>query len=173
MKVSVARRTWNWLPLIKWWWNLLLSSYSYVLIGLIYRTWSRWHLWLPIFTLGQELFRLVFYVEKSKGQLCVYMYNSYNLKSNCTWDNCIGNKLYQITKTTTMNQKLNFMHKGHIDIYKTNESKLMIHAYTYTCKLYQCWYKHIPCINISLINWFLKISLQVQLICLWGGISIW
>jgi hypothetical protein len=24
------------------------------------------------------------------------------------------------------------MHKGHIDIYKTNESKLMIHAYTYT-----------------------------------------
>ena len=31
-----------------------------------------------------------------------------------------------------MNQKLDFMHKGHIDIYKTNESKLMIHAYTYT-----------------------------------------
>jgi hypothetical protein len=33
-----------------------------------------------------------------------------------------------------MNQKLNFMHKGHIDIpvYKTNESKLMIHSYTYT-----------------------------------------
>ena len=26
-----------------------------------------------------------------------------------------------------MNQKLDFMHKGHIDIYKTNESKLMIH----------------------------------------------
>ena len=31
-----------------------------------------------------------------------------------------------------MNQKLDFMHKGHIDIYKTNESKLMIHVYTYT-----------------------------------------
>jgi hypothetical protein len=49
-----------------------------------YRTWSRWHLWLPIFTLGQELFRLVCYVEKSQGQLCAYMYNTYNLKSNCT-----------------------------------------------------------------------------------------
>ena len=53
-----------------------------------YRTWSRWHLWLPIFTLplGQEFFQLVcyMYVEKSQGQLCAYMYNSYNLKSNCT-----------------------------------------------------------------------------------------
>ena len=27
-------------------------------------------------------------------------------------------------------------------------------------------------ITIFLINWFLKISLQVQLICLWDGISI-
>jgi hypothetical protein len=26
-----------------------------------------------------------------------------------------------------MNQKLDFMHKGHIEIYKTNESKLMKH----------------------------------------------
>ena len=38
-----------------------------------------------------------------------------------------------------MKQKLDFMHKGHIDIpvYKTNESKLnndtlFVHAYTYT-----------------------------------------
>ena len=38
-------------------------------------------------------------------------------------------KLHQIMKATTMNQKLDFMHKGHIDIYKTNESKLMIHVY--------------------------------------------
>ena len=30
-----------------------------------------------------------------------------------------------------MNQKLDFMHKGHIDIYKTNESKLMI-SYMHT-----------------------------------------
>jgi hypothetical protein len=35
-------------------------------------------------------------------------------------------------KATMMNQKLDFMHIEHIDIYKTNESKLMIHAYTYT-----------------------------------------
>jgi hypothetical protein len=39
--------------------------------------------------------------------------------------NFIGIKLYRITKATMMNQKLDFMHKGHIDIYKTNESKLM------------------------------------------------
>ena len=35
-----------------------------------------------------------------------------------------------------MNQKLDFMHKGHIDIYKTNESKLMIHY------LYKKMYMH-------------------------------
>jgi hypothetical protein len=82
--IHVARRTCIWLPLIIWWWNLLLSSYSYVLT--LQDIWSRWHLWLQIFTLGQELFRLVcyMYVEKSQGQLCAYMYNSYNLKSNCT-----------------------------------------------------------------------------------------
>ena len=30
-----------------------------------------------------------------------------------------------------MKKKLEFMHKGHIDIYKANESKLMLHAYIY------------------------------------------
>jgi hypothetical protein len=33
-----------------------------------------------------------------------------------------------VLKATMMNQKLDFMHKGHIDIYKTNESKLMDRA---------------------------------------------
>ena len=48
-----------------------------------------------------------------------------------------------------MNQKLDFMHKGHIDIYKTNESKLMIHVYI--IHLYQ----YLQCVAITETKGFL------------------
>jgi hypothetical protein len=61
----IARRTWNWIPLIRWWWNLLLSSYSYVLIGLTLQDMKQVTSGASNITWGQELFRLVCHMLKS------------------------------------------------------------------------------------------------------------
>jgi hypothetical protein len=49
-----------------------------------------------------------------------------------------------------MNQKLDFMHKGPIDIYKTNESKLMIHyLYMHTLNIPIELLPYLQCVAIT------------------------
>jgi hypothetical protein len=59
---------------------MLLSSYSYVLIGLTLQDMKQVTSVAFNITWGQELFRLVCYVAKSQG----VPITAYNLKSNCT-----------------------------------------------------------------------------------------
>ena len=59
-------------------------------------------------------------------------------------------------KAQTYDQKLDFMHKGHIDIYKTNESKLMIH-YLYMHTLIPIeLLPYLQCVAITETKWFFR-----------------